>query len=282
VSPLRAGVVGHVEWVDFAVVERLPAPGEIVVAREAFGDVGGGGGVAAVQMARLVGAAQLFTAVGDGAVLERLRAHGVTVHAAMRSGPQPRALTHLTDDGERTITVLGDRMVPSGADPLPWSSVGSLDAVYVTAGDAAAVRAARAARVVVATPRAAPGLLEAGVALDVVVLSAADAHEQGIVERLDPAPALVVRTRGRDGGTWTAADGRSGAWEAAPPPGEPVDAFGCGDGFAAALTLALGAGLDVAGAAGYAARVGAAVLTGRGPYGASLAAVGPPPGAGAP
>lgn len=277
---VRAGVVGHVEWVDFAVVSRLPRPGEIVEAREGLADACGGGGVAAVQMARLAGAALLLTALGADTWGEqaaaRLRAWGVEVHAAVRDRPQRRCFTHLTDDHERTITVVGERLVPHADDPLPWDAVGELDAVYVTGGDAAAVRAARAARVVVATPRAAPGLVEARVPVDALVLSAGDAGEQGVAELLDPPPALVVRTRGAQGGAWAAHEGRTGAWEAVAPPRPPVDSFGCGDTFAGALTLALGAGLELDAALRYAARAGAAVMGGRGPYGASLDAIGPP------
>ncbi|UGS34121.1 PfkB family carbohydrate kinase [Capillimicrobium parvum] len=274
-SAPRAAVVGHVEWVDFAVVDRLPAPGEIVHAHEAFADVGGGGGIAAVAMARLAGGAQLFTALGDdahAAASERaLRAHGVTVRAGRRERGQRRCFTHLsTADRERAITVLGPRMMPSGDDPLPWEALGDLDAVFVTAGDAAAIRRARAARIVVATPRAAPDLLDAAIALDAVVFSDADAGERGIAETLDPAPALVMRTRGAAGGVWETSAGAPGAWAAAPLPGEPVDAFGCGDAFAAAVTLGLAAGVGVERAAAFGARVGAAVVCGRGPYGARL------------
>jgi ribokinase len=275
-APL-VGVVGHVEWVDFAVVERIPAPGEILHAREAFADVGGGGGVAAVLMARLLGAVELFTAVGSDAVGEacaaRLAGHGVTAHVGVHAREQRRCFTHLTDDHERAITALGPRLGPRGADTLPWDRVAALDAVYLTAGDPDAIRCARAARVVVATPRAAPDLIEAAIALDAVVFSSTDRAEQGIAERLDPAPAVVVRTAGAAGGAWAAADGATGSWAAAPLPGPPVDAFGCGDGFAAALTIALGAGLTMDAATAYAARVGAAILTGRGPYGADLSAL---------
>lgn len=276
----RVGVVGHVEWVDFAVVERLPRDGEIAFAREHLADAGGGGGVAAVHLARLAGTAELLTVRGGddlgSAAAERLRAHGVTVHDVARPGPQPRAFAHLAADGERTITVLGTPLAPHGDDALPWQRLAELDGVYVTAGDAAAIRAARAARTVVATPRAAPGLLEAGIELDALVLSAGDDHEARTAERLDPPPALLVRTEGAAGGAFTTRDGATGRYDAAPPPGRPVDAFGCGDAFAAALTLALAAGLDREPALAYAARAGAAVLTGRGPYGADLAKIGPP------
>ena len=39
---VRVGVVGHVEWVQFAVVDRVPAAGEIVHARETFDEPAGG------------------------------------------------------------------------------------------------------------------------------------------------------------------------------------------------------------------------------------------------
>ena len=63
----RVAVVGHVEWVDFAVVPRLPRPGEILArARESWDEAAGGGAVAAVQMAKLTGSALFFTALaGD-------------------------------------------------------------------------------------------------------------------------------------------------------------------------------------------------------------------------
>jgi ribokinase len=49
-----------------------------------------------------------------------------------------------------------------------------------------------------------------------------------------------------------------------------VDAYGCGDCFAAGLTFALGRGDPVEEAVALAARCGAAVMTGRGPYAAQL------------
>ena len=72
------------------------------------------------------------------------------------------------------------------------------------------------------------------------------------------------------GGTWRGADGSAGRWAATPPPGPPVDAFGCGDAFAAGLTFGLARGDDLETAVGLAARCGAGVLTGRGPYEAQL------------
>jgi ribokinase len=41
---MRVAVVGHVEWIEFARVERMPAAGEIVHASDAWEEPGGGGG----------------------------------------------------------------------------------------------------------------------------------------------------------------------------------------------------------------------------------------------
>lgn len=280
-TPL-VGVVGHVEWVEFARVPRVPLAGEIVHATEVFAEPAGGGAVAAVQLRRLAGSAMFLTALGTGGDAERtdagLRALGVWVHAGTRPAPQRRTFTFLDDGAERTITVLGERIVPKRSDPLPWDALGSLDAIYLTGGDAGAVQAARAARILVATPRALGALAESGVMVDVLVGSASDPGEVYAAGTLSPEPRVVVRTRGGDGGTWEASDGapwipearREGAWKATPLPGPKVDDYGCGDAFAAGLTYGLGAGMMLDEAIGLAARCGAAVLCGRGPYGAML------------
>ncbi|MDQ3676771.1 MAG: PfkB family carbohydrate kinase, partial [Actinomycetota bacterium] len=161
------GVVGHVEWVQFACVQAVPRPGEIVHAEGVFCDAAGGGAVAAVQLRKLAGAATFLTALGDDGAAqqagERLREHhGVTLHAAGRPAAQRRTFTFLDADGERTITVLGERIVPVRTDSLPWQSLGELDGIYFTGGDAGAVREARRARVLVATPRARAALEESG------------------------------------------------------------------------------------------------------------------------
>ena len=270
-APPRVGVVGHVEWIQFAVLPRVPAQGEIVHARAAFEVAAGGGAVAAAHLAALAGDATFLTAVGDDEHGSRscaeLVARGVTLHAAIRPEARTRrGLTYLDDDHERTITLLDPRLVPRAADQLPWDVLAGLDAVYFTGGDAEALHAARAARVLVATPRALDVISASRVQLDVLVSSASDPGEQVAAGALDPAPRLIVHTRGADGGSWTAADGMTGTWAASPLPGPPVDTYGCGDAFAAGLTYGLGAGLPVDEAAALGATRGALCLTGRGPY----------------
>jgi len=219
--PPRVGVVGHVEWIQFAVVPALPQPGEILHASEAFELAAGGGAVAAAQLARLAGAAAFFTAVGDDdhgrRARDELQDRGLELEAVVRHGaPTRRGFTYLDDDRERTITLLDPRMVPHGDDPLPWERIADLDAVYFTGGDAAALHAARAARVLVATARAFAVLAEAGVPVDVLVSSASDPGEHVDARALDPAPGLVVHTRGARGGAWsTSGSTRAGRREPA-------------------------------------------------------------------
>src|SRR3712207_1460588 len=129
----KVGVLGHTEWIDFAITPRLPEPGEILHTNAFWEEAAGGGAVAAVQMVKLTGAAVFVTALAQDDLgretAQQLEGQGVTVHAAGLDGRQRRGFVYLTDDGERTITVLGDRLVPHGDDPLPWEVLAGLDGV---------------------------------------------------------------------------------------------------------------------------------------------------------
>jgi ribokinase len=268
---VRVAVVGHVEWVEFVRGDHVPAAGEIVHATGCFQEPAGGGGVAAVQLARMAGGSILLTAFGQDDLAERSRERfaelGVRVDAATREGPTRRAHTFLDAQGERTITTIGERLEPAGSDPLDWGALDGADGVYVTAGDDGALRAARAARVLVASPRAGRVLAESGVALDALVYSDRDELESAIAREIQPRPALLVATRGTDGGRYETADGKSGTWAAVPPPGPIADSYGCGDSFAAAVTYGLAAGETVESSLELAASAGSSCLTRSGPYG---------------
>jgi ribokinase len=222
-----------------------------------------------VQLARLAGEALFLTAVGDDALGRRavseLEAHGVRVAAAFRAEPQRRVFVHVDGAGERTITVLGRRIAPQRSDALSWNELAHCDAIYFTAGDADALRAARAARVLVATPRARATLAEAPIRLDVLVGSAGDAGERVAARDLDPPPDLLVQTEGASGGRYVRPSGETGRFAAAPLTGPIADTYGAGDSFAAGLTYALGAGLALPEALECAAQCGAAALARRGP-----------------
>jgi ribokinase len=267
---MRTAVVGHVEWVQFLRVDHLPAAGEIVHAAEAWEEVGGGAPVAAAQLRKLAGECVFLTALGGDELgrraLEALRELDLEVHAVFRDAPQRRAVTHTDGAGERTITILGDRLNPHVDDDLPWEVLRDVDAVYFTAGDEGALRAARAARTLVCTTRILMLLRSAGVQPDAVVGSERDPSERYEAGGLAPVPKLAVLTRGSEGGRFSADGGEWKTFDPTPVPGPIVDSYGCGDSFAGALAFGLAEYGDSGRAIGIASRCGAAVLTGRGPY----------------
>lgn len=270
-DPPRVAVVGHVEWIEFVRVDHVPAAGEIVTAEETWEEAAGGGAVAAVQLAKLAGSCRFFTLLGDDQLGRRAKAElegrGVTVDAEFVPKPTRRGFTFVDGNGERTITVIGEKLHPLETHHLPWMELARCDGVYFTAGDAGALRAARRARILVATARELPTLRRGGVALDALVGSGDDLAEQYAPGDLNPAPSLVVSTAGALGG-WAQP---GGPFRAAPLPGAVDDSYGAGDSFAAGLTFGLAAGLSREEAIELASRCGAAVLTGRGPYEKQLA-----------
>jgi ribokinase len=260
---VRCAVIGHTEWVEFARVPAVPAPGEIVHADEVWEEPGGGGPVVASQLAKLTGSCDFFTALGDDelgrASLASLREHAIDVHVQwMGASSTRRAWVHVDRDGERTITVLGDKLLPDAP-----AEIEAYDLVFFVSGTIAALQAARGARFLAATLRELPTLHAAGVPLDLLVGSAADPGEryEGSLEA-----RTVVLTEGAAGGT-----ANSERYGAAALPGPVSDSYGAGDSFGAALAFALARGDELARSLELAARAGAAVLTGRGPYAAQLA-----------
>jgi ribokinase len=277
---VNVAVVGHVEWVDSIRVDAVPAAGQIAHGAMAWSEPAGGGAVAAVQLVRLAGECSFYTALGDDDFghrsLERLEALGVTVHVVWRDEPTRRAVVLVERSGERTITTIGNRLRPEAGDDLPWAAFSEIDSVYVCATDEDGLRAARAASVLTATPREGPTLMTAGVQLDALIGSGRDLGEIYVRGSIVPEPLVVVRTAGTEGGSWETAEGRTGRYEAvpapAPGPGVEPDAYGCGDSFAAGLTYALGAGMDIPHTLQLAARCGAECAAGSGPYQRQLAA----------
>jgi ribokinase len=270
---VRLAVVGHVEWVEFLRVEHVPQPGDIVTALEVWEEAAGGGAVVAAQLANLNGSVDFFTSLGNDELARRTReeleGRGITVHAAAPAEPQRRAFTYLDGDGERTITVLSRKLIPSGEDPtLPWEQLARCDAVCFVSGDVAALRAARRSKLLVAISRELATLHRAAEPIDVLVGSGEDTSERFEPGDLEPAPGVVITTAGALGG-WLRP---GGPFRAAPLPGPVEDAYGCGDCFAAGVTYGLAQRRTLDDAVALGARCGAAVLTGRGPYTAQLTA----------
>jgi ribokinase len=256
----RVAVVGHVEWVEFVRVPRYPRRGGLEQGVREFEHAGGGAVVAAAVLAELGARVDFLCAVGDDdrghAAMAELEQRGVTVHTAWRSAPTRYVFTLLDDGNERTIITVGERLAPSGDDDLGWELLSEVDGVYVTAGDGAAIRRARAAPVMTASPRA--GEPVPGVTVDAMVLSATDEHERDWAASWERQSRVMVATEGSDGGRWWGES--EGRWAAAAA-GEPRDSYGCGDAFAAGVTYGLAAGMEMPAATEVGARWGARMLT---------------------
>jgi ribokinase len=270
---VRVAVVGHVEHITFGRVPAVPAPGEIAHLTDPRTFIGGGGGITFHQLVRSPAELLLYTAVGDddagrfvAAALARTRAR---VHAAGRPVPHTRDLVMVTPDGERTIVVVGEPLHPERADALPWDELAGCDAAYFTAQDPEALRAARAARVLVVSARRREALVRSGVRADVVVGSAFDPREASGLADYPVLPGAIVMTEGASGGRVDTAEGRR-RFPAPPPPPRSETAYGAGDSFAGALVFYLGAGLPVVEACTRAGVHGAAVLAGPDPLSAQL------------
>ena len=267
--PLRLAVVGHVEWMEFLAVDQLPHPGTIGHALRTLQEPAGGGSVVAVQMARLQQQpVHFFTAIGRDSVgeacVKRLEDLGLVVHVAWREAPTRRGISLVDGEGDRAITVIGERLTPSLDDDLPWEALGECDGLFVTAADVPLLKACRAAAVLAATPRVRlPVLQKAGVSIDALIGSGLDPGELVDPDQLNPAPHTMIRTEGAAGGLSLP----GGRYEPAPLPGPMVESYGCGDSFAAGVVTGLAARWTLANAIALGAQCGAACATRFGPYG---------------
>ena len=126
-------MVGHVEWVESVLVDRVPAAGQIAHGAADWSEPAGGGAVAAVQLGKLAGACDFFTALGDDELgrraADRIGELGVTVDAEW-FGATRRAFVQVDANGERTITTVGEKL---RRRRLP--AMGDFDAVFFVAGE---------------------------------------------------------------------------------------------------------------------------------------------------
>ena len=251
------------EWIRFVRVEHVPAAGEITHSTESWEQAGGGGAVAAIQLALLADepisslrSVTTSSATFPAELEERsvLVMRASTPATAMGLHAHRRCRRADDHDSRAEVACARSRREPSLA------RAGGMDAVLFIAGDVDALVAARRAPVLTATSREAESLRLAAVELDALIGSGEDEAERYHAGDLDPEPTLVVTTSGALGG-WMQP---GGPFVAASVPGARVDAYGCGDSFMAGITYALGAGLEAHDAVAFAARCGAAALTGRG------------------
>ena len=263
----RVAIVGHVEWATHAL-GTFPTAGEIRALADAFDEPAGGGAIAAAQAAKLGAETVFFTALGADSAADAahllLSELGVAVRAAPRTEPQTRAISVTDTSGERAIALIGAPLAPRADDHLGWEDLADMDAVYFTGRDPLTLTACRTAPALIVTARRWRVLAEAGIECDVLVGSASDPDEQIPAGGLEIPPGAWAITNGMRGGTWIEQHERPHTWNPIRPPGPALDSYGCGDAFAAGLTVGLAAGHSLAQAIALGARCGAHTITARG------------------
>ena len=186
----------------------MPEQGEIVDASATWEEParrrsGRGRAARASSRARSISSSRSETTSSARARATSLEELGCRVHAAVRDEPQRRVFTFVDSEGERTITSLGTKLHPHGSDPLPWEELAEIDAVYFSAGDADALRAARQARVLVATARELPTLVCRRRAARRRSCAAAETRVRPMSRASwIRSRSMVVSTMGREGGTY--------------------------------------------------------------------------------
>ncbi|MEU8572570.1 ribokinase [Streptomyces asoensis] len=267
-------------------VERRPAAGETVLGSDLAVHPGGKGANQAVAAARLGARTALLARVGDDAygrlLLDSQRAAGVDTAGVLEGGaPTGVALITVDPSGDNSIVVspganghLTPADVRAAAGLVRASRVVSAQLEIPLETVVEVVRSlAPGSRFVLnpSPPRPLPA--EVLAACDPLIVNE---HEAAVIlgeERsgagpedwartlLARGPRSVVVTLGAQGALVASAEG------VARVPSVPVDAVdttGAGDSFTAALAWRLGTGSSLAGAAAYAARVGAVAVTRRG------------------
>ena len=267
-SGLKLAVIGHQEWVNFLKVDTMPKPGLISRAERTLEEPAGAGAVVAVQLARITKTiVPFYTALGRDEIgqrsIARLRELGVECHVAWRDGPSRRGISLVDQEGDRAITVIGERHTPHPDDPLPWEDLKFCDGVFVSATNSNGLQLARQAKVLTATPRLGLQVFKtAGVKLDALIGSRLDPSEQLDKDALNPTPRVLVATEGAKGGIVQP----GGRYQAVKPSSPAIESYGCGDSFAAGVTCGLAAGWSVKDAIELGARCGADCSTRFGPY----------------
>ena len=265
---LKLAVVGHVEWVTFLSIDKCPQAGVISHGEIYQEEPAGGGAVTAVKIARLIRSpVHLFTALGrdrEGKKsFKRLQQLGLKVSVAWRDQPTRKGISMLDKKGERAITVIGNRLQPEAKDQLPWDELINYDGVFITATDSDALPLCRKANVMIASPRIGLNKFQGStVTLDALIGSALDPDEQINSASIQPSTRLRIATEGAMGGkAWP-----GGRFETFKLKSKVIDAYGCGDSFAAGVTTGLSAGWSTEKAISLGAYCGSECATHLGPY----------------
>ena len=238
---LKFAVIGHIEWINFIEVDQLPKPGLISHSKKSIEYPAGGGSVIAKRLRELTNSdVHFFTALGNDfygkQCLNILENMGIKLHVAWCDKPTRKGFSLIDSEGERSITIIGDRLAPTHKDNLDWSILNEMDGVFITAADMQIFKKSRIAKTLCTTPRAGLNIInESKIFLDGLIGSNLDPGEAFSLTELSLKPKFVIKTEGENGGILFPG-GRYKAFENIK---DKVDSYGCGDSFAAGILYGL-------------------------------------------
>ena len=238
---LNFAVVGHVEWMNFLKVDQLPKPGVISHSEKSIEYPAGGGSVIAKTLSELTNnQVHFFTSLGNDYYGEQsfkiLSNYGIRLHVAWRDKPTRKGFSLIDSNGERSITVIGERLAPTYKDKLDWNLFEKMDGIFITASDSEIFKKARIANSLCTTPRVGINTInKSNVLLDGLIGSNLDPGEVFSLSDISIKPKLIIKTEGENGGILYP----GGRYEALINAKQKIDSYGCGDAFAAGILYGL-------------------------------------------
>ncbi len=244
---LKFAVIGHIEWITFIKVDQLPKPGLISHAKESLEYPAGGGSVIAKRLQELTHSkVHFFTALGNdfygNKCLNILQNMGIKLHVAWRDQPTRKGFSLIDSEGERSITIIGNRLAPSHKDNLDWNILNDMDGIFITAGDKEIFKKSRIVKTLCTTPRVGLNIInESKILLDGLIGSNLDPGEVFSLNELILKPKFVIKTEGENGGIIFP----GGRYKAIENKKIKIDSYGCGDSFAAGILYGLSSNWDI-------------------------------------
>ena len=244
---LNFAVIGHVEWMNFLKVDQLPKPGVISHSEKSLEYPAGGGSIIAKTLSDLTfSQIHFFTALGNDNYGDRcykiLSSMGIKLHVTWRDKPTRRGFSMSDSNGERAITVIGERLAPTHEDNLEWNILEEMDGIFITASDSEIFKMARSASILCTTPRVGLNTInKSNVLLDGLIGSNLDPGEVFSLSEISVKPKYTFKTEGEKGGIIFP----GGRYEALENNKLKIDSYGCGDSFAAGILYGMSSKWDI-------------------------------------
>ena len=238
---LKFAVIGHVEWINFLEVDQLPKAGIISHSKRSQECPAGGGSVIAKMLRELTNnEVHFYTSLGNDYYGEKsfkiLEGMGIILHVAWRNIPTRKGFSLIDSEGERSITIIGDRLAPNHKDKLDWSILKNMDGIFITAADEELFKKSRDAPALCTTPRVGLDIInKSKIYLDALIGSNFDPGEKFSLSDINVKPGFIIKTEGEKGGIVFP----GGRYKAIENIKNKVDSYGCGDSFAAGILYGL-------------------------------------------